>query len=159
MGAKPLFAPPNNQTRIFLFCLFKRNKHERKQKQRQQYKENRVHFYILNERRINFVKSCRRLKKRSSEIFERIEGNFFKIFCLEVNLPKIFAPPIFVTQISLPNICDPNFCPPIFMTSLRLWPLQSAKHVLALQRLTVVLGQNGIGGNGTDKMVSTKWHR
>src|SRR6218665_2878933 len=94
MGAKPLFAPPNNQTRIFLFCLFKRNKHERKQKQRQQYKENRVHFYILNERCVNFVENRREL---------------FKIFCLKVNLPKIFAPPTFVTQI---------FVPPIFVTQI-----------------------------------------
>src|SRR6218665_1335323 len=60
------------------------------------------------------------LKKRSSEILERIEGNFFRFFCLKVNLPKIFAPQ-YVTQIFAPNICDPNFCPPIFMTSLRLW--------------------------------------
>ena len=50
-------------------------------------------------------------KKKSSEILERIEGNFFKIFCLKVNLPKIFAPQ-YVTQIFAPNICDPNFCPP-----------------------------------------------
>src|SRR6218665_634469 len=57
--------------------------------------------YIFND---NFVKKLWMKKKRSSEILERIEGNFFKIFCcLKVNLPKIFAPP---------NICDPNFCPP-----------------------------------------------
>src|SRR6218665_3522116 len=59
---------------------------------------------------VNFVKKLSMTKKRSSEIVERIEGNFFKIFCLKINLPKIFAPPIFVTQI---------FAPPIFMTSLR----------------------------------------
>src|SRR6218665_2253340 len=61
--------------------------------------------YILNER-------CKFVKKRSSEILERIEENFFKIFCLKIHFPKIFAPPIFVTQI---------FAPPIFMTSLRRW--------------------------------------
>ena len=42
-------------------------------------------------------------KKRSSEILERIEGNFFKIFCLKINFPKIFASPIFVTQIVAPQ--------------------------------------------------------
>ena len=50
---------------------------------------------------VNFV------KKSSSEIFERIEGNFFKIFCLKIYFPKIFVPPIFVTQIfAPPNIYD-----------------------------------------------------
>ena len=47
-------------------------------------------------------------KKRSSEILERIEGNFFKICCLKINFPK-FLPP---------NICDPNVCLPIFVTQI-----------------------------------------
>ena len=42
--------------------------------------------------KINFVKKLSMTKKKSSEILERTEGNFFKIFCLKVNLPKIFAP-------------------------------------------------------------------
>ena len=44
--------------------------------------------YILNER-------CKFCKKKSSEILENIEGNFFKIFCLKINFPKIFAPQYF----------------------------------------------------------------
>ena len=50
-------------------------------------------------------------KKKLSEIFERIERNFFKIFCLKINVPKICAP----------QYLWPKFCPPIFMTSLRRW--------------------------------------
>ena len=55
---------------------------------------------------VNFVKELSMTKKKSSEILERIEGNFFKIFCLKINFPKIFTPPIFVTQIFAPNIYD-----------------------------------------------------
>src|SRR6218665_859151 len=59
---------------------------------------------------VHFVKKLSMTKKRrSSEILETIEGNFFKIFCLKINLLKILSI-IFVTQI---------FAPPIFMTSLR----------------------------------------
>ena len=58
--------------------------------------------YIFSERCEFCKKSCRWLKTRSSEILERIEGNFFKIFCLKVNWPK-FLPPIFVIQISAPQ--------------------------------------------------------
>ena len=47
------------------------------------------------------------MKGVSSEILERIEGNFLKIFCLKINFSKVFAPPIFVTQIfAPPNIYD-----------------------------------------------------
>src|SRR6218665_3764139 len=53
---------------------------------------------------VNFVKRLSMTRKRSSEIFERLEGNFFKLF-LPPNITMIF-----VTQI---------FAPPIFMTSLR----------------------------------------
>ena len=58
--------------------------------------------YIFN-KRCKFCKKVVGLKKRSSEILERIEGNFFKIFCLKINFPKTFAPPIFVTQIFAPQ--------------------------------------------------------
>src|SRR6218665_3838555 len=106
MGAKPLFCPPNNQTRILKFCLFKKiNMKESRNRDNNTKKTE----YILNERCKFCKKKLSMTKKRSSEIFERIEGNFFKIFCLKINFPKMFAPPIFVTQI---------FAPPIFMTSL-----------------------------------------
>src|SRR6218665_664572 len=46
MGAKPLFYPPNNQTRIFLFCLFKKNMKESRNRDNNTKKTE----YILNER-------------------------------------------------------------------------------------------------------------
>ena len=50
--------------------------------------------YILNER-CKFKKKLSMTKKRKE--------NFFKIFCLKINFPKILAPPIFVTQIFAPQ--------------------------------------------------------
>ena len=101
---------------------------------------------------INFVKKLSMTKKkRSSEILERIEGNFFKIFCLKINLPKIFVPPIFVTQIfAPPNICDPNFCSPNIYdksTPVNVWRLRLRDFIQRLSKKIyrqVWYGQNGI---------------
>src|SRR6218665_1023227 len=118
MGAKPLFCPPNNQTRIFLFCLLKKINIKESRNRDNNTKKMK---YILNER-CKFCKKLSMTKKRLSEILERIEGNFLKIFCLKINLPYIFAPPIFVSQIFAPPIFVTQiFATPIFMTSLRRW--------------------------------------
>src|SRR6218665_714003 len=61
---------------------------------------------------VNFVKRLSMTKKKVVRNFGENRREFFKIFCLKINFPKIFVPP---------NICDPNFCPPIFMTSLCQW--------------------------------------
>src|SRR6218665_3675380 len=86
-------------------------------------------------------------KKRSSEILDD-RRTFFKI-CQRF-------------RIWSENKLSPNFCPPIFMTSLRLWVVRWIFFVKisffekrsdegVLERVT---GHNGIGHNGTDKMVA-----
>src|SRR6218665_1182901 len=106
MGEKNVFAPKIIRRKFFNFVyLFKKNMKESRNRDNNTKKTE----YILNERCKFCKKKLSMTKKRSSEIFERIEGNFFKIFCLKINFPKMFAPQIFVTQI---------FAPPIFMTSL-----------------------------------------
>src|SRR6218665_2954638 len=63
MGGKtPFFAPPIIRREFFNFVYLK-NKHERKQKQRQQYKENGKTEYILNERCKFFLKLSMTKKK------------------------------------------------------------------------------------------------
>ena len=74
--------------------------------------------YILNERCQFFLKVVDD-KKKVVRNFGEDRRELFKIFCLKINFPKIFA---------APNICDPNFCPPIFMTSLRRWGPLSSSH-------------------------------
>src|SRR6218665_3873137 len=86
-GQNPFFAPPIIRRE---FCNFVYLKKINMKESRNRDNNTKRTEYILNERCQFCKKSCR--KKRSSEILERIEGNFFKIFCLKVNLPKIFAP-------------------------------------------------------------------
>jgi len=85
---------------------------------------------------VNFVKKLSMTKKkvvRNLEIFDRIEGNFIKIFCLKINLPKIFAPP---------NICDPNFCPqyllPKFLPS-NIYDKSTPVHVIKTETETATI--------------------
>src|SRR6218665_1187757 len=72
MGGKPLFCPPNNQTRFFNFVYLKKiNMKESRNRDNNTKKTE----YILNER-------CKFCKKKLStmRIFERIEDNFSRFF-------------------------------------------------------------------------------
>src|SRR6218665_3642857 len=107
MGAKPLFCPPNNQTRILKFVYLKKiNMKESRNRDNNTKKTE----YILNER-------CKFCKKKLSMTKKKIVRNFgenrmelFQDFLSENKFAQNFCPP---------NICDQHFCPPIFMTSLR----------------------------------------
>src|SRR6218665_3371015 len=89
MGAKPLFCPPNNQTRIFKFCLYKKiNMKE----SRNRYNNTKKTEYILNER-------CQFCKKKLSMTKKNVFRNFgenrrelFQDFLSEKKFPQNFCP-------------------------------------------------------------------
>src|SRR6218665_702674 len=72
-GQNPFFAPSIIRREFFNIGYFKKNKHE-----------NRVHFYILNERCVNFVKKLSTTKKKVVRNFSENRRELFKIFCLKV---------------------------------------------------------------------------
>src|SRR6218665_3266271 len=83
MGANPLFCPPNNQTRIFYFCLFKKNKMKESRNRDNNRKKTE---YILNERCKFFVRN-----------FGENRRELFQDFLSENKFAQNFCPPIFVT--------------------------------------------------------------
>src|SRR6218665_4028630 len=77
MGAKPLFCPPNNQTRIFIFFYLKK---KMKKAETETKKENtKKREQILNEGYNFLKKSCRGLKKVIRNFYNRIfKQNFLE---------------------------------------------------------------------------------
>src|SRR6218665_3717808 len=101
MGAKPLFCPLNNQTRLFLILLFKKNKMK---ESRNRDNNTKKMEYILNERCKKVVDDY---KKKVVRNFGENIRELFQDFLPENKFAQNFCPPIFVTQI---------FAPPIFVT-------------------------------------------
>src|SRR6218665_4135791 len=92
MGGKtPFFAPPIIRREFFNFVYLK-NKHERKQKQRQQYKENGKTEYILNERCKFFLKLSM-TKKKVVINFGENRRELFQDFLSKSKFALNFFPP------------------------------------------------------------------
>src|SRR6218665_2903641 len=119
MGGKtPFFAPPIIRREFFNFVYLK-NKHERKQKQRQQYKENGKTEYILNERCKFFLKLSM-TKKKVVINFGENRRELFQDYLSKSKFALNFCPPnICDPSFCPPNILEPNFCPPLLMPTLR----------------------------------------
>ena len=110
-GQKPFLPPPIIRREfVIFFILFKTWKKAETETKKEKYKEKGVHF----EWRVSFFEKTCWWLKRDPQKFQRIEGDFFKIF-------RMLSENIFSQNFCFPNICDLNFCPPIFMTSLRRW--------------------------------------
>ena len=109
MGAKPLFCPPIIRREAETETTIERK---------------RSTFWIKG---VNFVKKLSMTKKKVVRNFGENRRERFKIFCLKITFPKIFAPPIFVTQI---------FAPPIFVTQIfapqYLWQVYAYARCLSI---------------------------